>query len=150
MPFLWRRRHRPATARERGGRSPAGHSPALLGATISIIELPTAFPYFAVVAAIVGSGLGLRDQLVLVLAYNLCFIAPLLAIVVAITFAGDAAVERLRRVRAVLHDHWRSVAAALALVAGVFVTVLGVTGLTERQSGSVGHLSRQVRSIITR
>ena len=35
-----------------------GRSSALLGATITAVELPTAFPYFAAIAAIVGSGLG--------------------------------------------------------------------------------------------
>jgi cytochrome c biogenesis protein CcdA len=149
VPILWRRRHRPRKPAEEG-RSLAGRSPAIMGATISIVELPTAFPYFAVVAAIVGSGVGLGKQLLLLVVYNLCFIAPLLAIVLAVHVAGDAAVERLRHLRELLRDHWPAIAAVVALVAGVFVTVLGVTGLTGRQSGGVGHVSRQVRSLITR
>jgi cytochrome c biogenesis protein CcdA len=150
VPILWRRRSRPRRAADDGGRSLAGRSPVILGATISIVELPTAFPYFAVVAAIVGSGLGLGKQLLLLLVYNLCFIAPLLAIALAVSVAGEAAVERLRHLRTLLRDHWPAIAATVALIAGVFVTVLGVTGLTGRQSGTVGHVSRQVRSLITR
>ncbi|HSO99583.1 MAG TPA: GAP family protein [Solirubrobacteraceae bacterium] len=150
VPILWRRRHRPLKPPGEEGRSIAGRSPAILGATISIVELPTAFPYFAVVAAIVGSGVGVGRQLTVLVVYNLCFVAPLLAIVVAVSLAGDAAVERLRRVRAVLRAHWPAIAAGVALVAGVFVTVLGVTGLTGRRSGTVGHVSRQVHKFITR
>jgi cytochrome c biogenesis protein CcdA len=149
-PILWHRRRRPRKPSEDEGRSVAGRSPVLLGATISIVELPTAFPYFAVVAAVVGSGVGLRNQLLLVLVYNVCFVAPLVAVAVALTVAGDAAVDRLRRFREMARDHWPAIAAAVALVAGVFVTVLGVTGLTGRGSGTVGHLSRRVRSLITR
>ncbi len=35
-------------------------SSALLGATITAVELPTAFPYFAVIAAVVGAGTSTR------------------------------------------------------------------------------------------
>jgi cytochrome c biogenesis protein CcdA len=150
VPILWRRRQRPREPAEDAGRSLAGRSPAIMGATISIVELPTAFPYFAVVAAIVGSGVGLGEQLLLLVVYNLCFIAPLLAIVLAVRVAGEAAVERLRHLRELLRDHWPAIAAGAALIVGVFVTVLGVTGLTGRQSGTVGHVSRKVRSLITR
>jgi hypothetical protein len=42
------------------------------------------------------------------------------------------------------------VAAVAALLAGVFVTVLGVTGLIGRQRGTVGAVSRRVRGFITK
>ena len=41
---------------------PKGKSSAILGATIRAVELPTAFPYFAAIAAIVGSGLDPAKQ----------------------------------------------------------------------------------------
>jgi cytochrome c biogenesis protein CcdA len=150
VPFLWRRRHRPPRPEGEGEESRAARSPAVLGVTISVVELPTAFPYFAVIAAVVGSGVGLERQLLLVLVYNVCFVAPLLGIVAALGIAGDAAVERLRRLRESARAHWPAVAAVAALLAGVFVTVLGVTGLAGRNGGAVGHVSRRVRRIITR
>ena len=52
---LWGYRKRLAQ-RELPAPNPEGKSSAFLGATITAIELPTAFPYFAAIAAIVGSG----------------------------------------------------------------------------------------------
>jgi len=150
VPVLLRRRHRPLRPREDSKGSRAARSPAVLGVPISLVELPTAFPYFAVIAAIVGSGVGLDRQLLLVLVYCFCFVVPLLGIVLALSVAGDAAVERLRRLRESARAHWPAVAAGAALLAGTFVMVLGITGLTERGQGTVGHVSRQVRHIITR
>src|SRR5579884_826110 len=49
-------------------------SSAILGATITAVELPTAFPYFAAIAAIVGSGLSPLKQLVLLVLFNVCFV----------------------------------------------------------------------------
>ncbi len=153
-PILWRRRlHTREKARRDGGddgRSTAGRSPLLLGATISVVELPTAFPYFAVVAAIIGSGLGLGRELLLVIAYNVCFVAPLVLIAITVGVGGEAAVGRLRRLRELLRAHWPAVAAVVAVLAGAFVTVLGITGLVGRQAGTVGLVSRKLRHLITK
>src|SRR3984957_14916473 len=70
-------------------------SSAVLGATITAVELPTAFPYFAAIAAIVGSGLDIARQIVLLVLFNLCFIAPLVGIVGTLIFAGDRAEQIL-------------------------------------------------------
>jgi len=51
-----------------------------LGAAIAAAELPTAVPYFATLAAIIGSGLSLANQLVLVAIFNVVFILPLLVL----------------------------------------------------------------------
>src|SRR5579875_3029830 len=55
-------------------------SPALLGAGIAAVELPTAFPYFAAIVAIVGSGQSLGVRIMAVAVYNVIFVLPLLAI----------------------------------------------------------------------
>jgi hypothetical protein len=56
--FLWsRRQHLPH--REAPATNPEGRSSVILGAAITAVELPTAFPYFA---AIVGSGIGTTRQ----------------------------------------------------------------------------------------
>ena len=52
---LWRRRKRLAQ-RKLPEPSSTGRSALVLGLTVSAVELPTAFPYFAVIAAAVGSG----------------------------------------------------------------------------------------------
>jgi cytochrome c biogenesis protein CcdA len=125
--LLWRHRDRLAD-REPAVINPEGKSSAILGATITAIELPTAFPYFAAIAAIVGSGFDLARQIVLLLLFNICFVLPLIAIAATLTFAGERAEQVLTRWRDRLQAHWPQVLAGLALVAGLFVILLGVTG----------------------
>jgi hypothetical protein len=120
----------------------SGKSSAMLGATITAIELPTAFPYFAVLAAIIGSGLGPLRQLVLLLLFNVCFVVPLIGIVLTLAFAGDRAERLLAIGRDFLERYWPIVLAGVMLVAGVFVVVLGLTGLAGQTRGEVGEFSR--------
>src|SRR5205807_7091032 len=86
--LLWRHRHRLAH-RDPPDFDPHGRSSWLLGASITAVELPTAFPYFAAIAAIVGADLGPARGLVLLLLFNVCFVLPLLAIIATLTFAPD-------------------------------------------------------------
>lgn len=145
---LWRRRQR-LSQRELPAPSPQGKSALLLGLTISAVELPTAFPYFAVIAAVVASGLGPIHQLIALALYNIAFVLPLMLMVVVITIAPDRSAEILKRARNWLQRWWPTLLAALALVAGVFVTTLGVTGLAGHYPGNVGRLSRRLRRSIT-
>jgi cytochrome c biogenesis protein CcdA len=146
--ILWRKRHRLGhrhatdSPRRRG-------SPIVLGITIEAVELPTAFPYLAAVAAIVASGLNAWQELLLVGIYNLCFVLPLLLILFTLTVAGDSAHRVLEAVRTYLLDHWPVLLAVVALLAGVFITTLGITGLTSSAHGSVGHISRRFRRAIS-
>lgn len=144
---LWRHRASPRDheARRVGRRG----SPFLLGATIAAVELPTAFPYFAAIATIVGSGLNLVVQIVLVAIYDGCFVLPLLALALAVTIAGDHVIDRLTRAREWLACRWPVLLSRLALVAGIFVVTLGVTGLTLDAPGDTGHFSRGLRDLLT-
>jgi cytochrome c biogenesis protein CcdA len=147
--FFWLRRNQLSSRNEDNERKSSRRTPFVLGATISGIELPTAFPYFAAIVAVVGSGLNVGQQILLVVIYNFCFIAPLLAIIVVLGVAGDQAVRVLERARQFMQDHWPVLAAAVALVAGLFVTTLGVTGLELHAGGSTGSISRGVRHVLT-
>lgn len=146
--LLWRRRARLAQRELPVPRS-GGRSAFLLGVTIMALELPTALPYFAVIAAVVGSGLNLGGQIVLIAIYNLCFVLPLLGILATVVFAGDRAAPILVRGRDFLQRRWPLLLALLAVVAGVFVAVLGVTGILGRGHGTAARLSRHVRRLIT-
>ena len=84
--FVWRSRER--IVRRGLPQARQRRSSAFLGATITALELPTAFPYFAAIAAVVGSGLGPGRQIGLLLIFNICFVLPLIAIVVTLTVAG--------------------------------------------------------------
>lgn len=52
----------------------------LLGATVTVLEMVTALPYFAAIAIMVGAGLTTPVWLPLLLVYNLVFILPPLAL----------------------------------------------------------------------
>jgi len=131
--LLWRHRLR-LSRRDPPDFDPRGKSSLVLGASIMAVELPTAFPYFAAIAAIVGSGLGpVRDLFLLVL-FNLCFIWPLLAIIGILTFAPHKSDRVLADARTFLQKNWPTVLAGLALVAGALVLTIGITGLTATHS----------------
>jgi cytochrome c biogenesis protein CcdA len=148
--MLWWRRQRLIHRENSGGSrlTKQRRSPARMGATIAVIELPTAFPYFAAILAIVGSGIGVVRQLALLAIYNVCFVLPLLGIAVALSLAGDRAMDALARARRYGHDHWPVLVAGALLAAGLIVTTLGVTGLTSHLGGTVGHFSRRLRHLI--
>ncbi len=145
--MLWRHRDRLS---ERRLPQPKGEtrSSALLGATITAVELPTAFPYFAVIAAIVGSGIDPARQLFVLLLFNLCFVAPLLGIVATLTFGGRHADRLLAIGRNFLQRHWPVLLSGLMLLAGLFVVLLGVTGLTGSGHSRFGRFIRHVRQVL--
>ncbi len=125
---LWRVRARVA-ARLAGGREPSGRSAWLVGAGIMAVELPTAVPYLAAIAAIVESGHNDGTQIFLVVIYNVVFVAPLIVLFMVLTLAGGRGAELAARAR-VLLDHWapRVAPAALGAASAVLLT-LGVVGL---------------------
>lgn len=152
---LWLRRGKPEQQKDPSEARPSGlfgsqHNPLLLGAGIALVELPTAFPYFAAIAAVVGSGQNLVSQIVLIAIYNVCFVLPLLAIVLMLRIFGARAVEILSRAREYLRRRWRPIVAAISLIVGIFVVALGVTGLIGQTTGGLGRFSRRVRRVISR
>jgi cytochrome c biogenesis protein CcdA len=146
--FLWRHRHRLAERELKTDFVTEGRSSAILGATITAVELPTAFPYFAAIAAIVGSDVDVLRQVFLLFLFNVCFVAPLLVIIAVLTFAGDDAERVLTIGRQKLEARWPVVLAGVALFAGVFVTLLGVTGLASLRHGRLGAFARHLRHLL--
>jgi cytochrome c biogenesis protein CcdA len=144
---LWRHRHT-LSQRDTSRFETRGKSGWVLGATITAVELPTAFPYFAAIAAIVGSGAGIIRQVMLLVLFNVCFVLPLVGIVITLMFAGARAQQLLGAGRAFLQRHWPTVLAGLVLAAGAFVVLLGTTGFASGIHGRVGHIARRFRRII--
>jgi cytochrome c biogenesis protein CcdA len=143
--MIWRRRGR-MVARGLPGANPKRKSGALLGATITAIELPTAFPYFAAIAAVVGSGLGVIRGFILLVVFNVCFIAPLLGILAVLVFGGDGTERLLGRCRSYLARRWPHVLVALLAVVGIVAVVFGATGLATGIHGRVGGFFRHVKT----
>jgi cytochrome c biogenesis protein CcdA len=123
-------------------------SSAVLGATITAVELPTAFPYFAALAAIVGSGIGLLRQFVLILLFNVCFILPLVGIVLTLSFAGSRADAMLTAGRRFLERRWPVLLSALLLLAGAFSILLGATAFAARAHNRFGRFMRHFHHLL--
>jgi cytochrome c biogenesis protein CcdA len=127
--LLWRHRRR---LTELPDVTPGKRSSVVLGATITAIELPTAFPYFAAIAAIVGSGRGIVQQVFLLLLFNICFVLPLLGILAILEFSGDRAEVVLARGRVFLLRYWPVLLAIVVVLAGGLAITLGATHLVRR------------------
>lgn len=122
-----------------------GRGPAILGASITAVELPTAFPLFAVIAAVVGSGDAIWKQVVLLVLYCVCFVAPLVGITALLWRFGAQAEPHLSRFRRWLQAHWPQLLAGLMIAAGAISLTLGATGLAARSHTAFGRLLRKVR-----
>jgi cytochrome c biogenesis protein CcdA len=125
--LLWRHRKQ-LSARPLPQAKPGGRASWLLGATITAVELPTAFPYFGAIAAIVGSGLGFWHRVTLLILFNVCFVLPLIGIVLVLEFAPNRAEAVLGGARDFLQKHWPELLAIVALIAGAITIALGATG----------------------
>src|SRR4051794_28444793 len=128
--ILWHQRRRLAQ-KDLPDPNPKRKSSLLLGATIIAVELPTAFPYFAAITAILGSDNGVPSQMLLLTLYNLCFALPLITILTTLLLAGDHAEKILTRGRQAIERQWPIVFAALLLLAGLVLALIGSIGLTD-------------------
>lgn len=145
--MLWRHRDRLS---EHTLPQPKGkrRSSVILGATITAVELPTAFPYFAVIAATIGADIDAPRQILILLLFNLCFIAPMLGILATLTFAGSHADRLLAIGRNFLQKNWPLLLSGLMFLAGLFVVLLGVTGLTSHGHSRFSRFMRHFRHLL--
>ena len=125
---LWRGRDRMAR-HLRGHETRIGGSSILLGGGIMLVELPTAVPYFAVIAALADSGQSTSTQIGLLFLFNVAFIAPLLVILVVVQLAGERGARALERAHEYLHRRAPVLIPAAVLCIAVVLLVLGAVGL---------------------
>jgi cytochrome c biogenesis protein CcdA len=125
---VWLGRHR-IQARVPQVRKTAPRSAFALGASIMAVELPTAFPYFAVIAAIVGTADDILGQVVALIIFNVAFIAPLLAMIALREFAGDRAERELVRFGDWFRQNSAAVLAVLLALVAIGFFVVGALGL---------------------
>jgi cytochrome c biogenesis protein CcdA len=127
---LWSGRR--ALARKQLPMRNAGSGSALIaGASIAAVELPTAVPYFAVIATILASSASIPGEVGLLVAYNVAFVLPLLGIVAVLLLAGDRAGRLLEMGGAWIQRRWPIVLAGLLLLVGSGLIIIGGAGLVK-------------------
>lgn len=125
---LWLARGRVSTRAVRNDRA-VQRASMLVGAGIMVIELPTALPYFAVIATLAGSGRSPATQVVLVVVFNLMFVAPLMAVWAVRRLAGTRGLDWLAQRRKRLERRAGEAVPALVLVIAVILLAIGASGL---------------------
>lgn len=100
-----------------------------LGATVTVLDLPTAFPYFAAIAAIANAVDPVSAQIGLLAAFNLIYVLPLIAIAVLPAVAGRRWRALVVRGRRALDRFAPAAAGALTAVMGGGLIVRGAGGL---------------------
>jgi cytochrome c biogenesis protein CcdA len=128
---LWSGRRKLAR-RELPGRRSGSSSAFVAGASIAGVELVTAAPYFAVIAAISAANSSVTEKLAMLTLYNVAFVLPLLAIIGVLLFGGERADRWLSAGGDWLQRRWPVVLAGLLLFVGGLLAVLGGVGLLKQ------------------
>jgi len=125
---VWRERHR-VSAQIQGREVTSVRSGVALGAGMMLFELPTAFPYFAAIGAIVEQHTSLAASIALLVLFNVAFVMPLLIILVARRLLGPRIEPALLRWRGRLHSVAGPLIAGIVALVGVILVVFGTVGL---------------------
>ena len=104
-------------------------SSLLVGAGIMLFELPTAVPYFAVIAAVVGSGKAIPSQITLLAIFNAALFLPVFLILGIRALANERGLRLLERVRATLDEKLATIIPVLVLVVALILLALGAVGV---------------------
>jgi cytochrome c biogenesis protein CcdA len=104
-------------------------SAVALGAGMTAVDLPTAFPYFAAIVAILGEDLSPAYEIALLVLFNLMYVAPILLIAAVAVGLGDRAEAPLLRIRAFVTRWSPLLLALLSIAVGVAALYAGVKGL---------------------
>jgi cytochrome c biogenesis protein CcdA len=125
---VWLRRTRVErwSARSAG---PGNRAALLSGIVIAAVELPTAVPYFAAIAAVGEARVRVVVAVALLVLFNLAFIAPVLAIALLGRVTGGAATGGIERFRQGILTHLGGVLAVLLLLLGLGLLGVGALGL---------------------
>jgi cytochrome c biogenesis protein CcdA len=126
--LVWRRRARmqgiqlPKRALQPG-------STLALGAAMTVVDLPTAFPLFIVVGTIAHEDLHRAADIVLVLIYCLAYIVPLAAILAIRAIGGERSERWLERMRVRVSKWAPTAIAVLSAIIGLILIGYGGYGL---------------------
>jgi hypothetical protein len=128
--ILWVKRRTLVRSDPAGGQAMMSRAPALVGASIAGVELLTAFPYFAAIAMIVGSGVSAPEKVALIVLYCVVYTLPLIAIAVVFAVMGQRAEAVVRPIGDWLFTHWPAIVAPLTAAVGIALVGFGIVELS--------------------
>ena len=105
---------------------------AVLGVTVTAMELPTAIPYFGAIALITEAALPIQEWAPLLGVYNLIFILPPIALLAGHLVLGKRLAERYAAFSQRLQTGARDTALWIAGLVGGLLFVTGVIELVAR------------------
>jgi cytochrome c biogenesis protein CcdA len=127
---LWRSRNSHDNSTEpRARRAYTPASGFALGAGIMAIELPTAFMYFGAISAILTAHPAVAVEILLLIAYNALFVAPLFALLAIRRLAADRAARWLTSADVRLRRFGQLALGGAAGAGGTALLVIGTAGL---------------------
>ena len=131
---IWIRRKALASPEPTDERRKSHGSAGLIGAGIAGVELLTAFPYFAAIAMIVGSGVSNTGKLSLLLLYCVVYTLPLIVIAALVAVMGKRAERILEPLGDWLLAHWPALVGPVTAALGIGVLAFGILQLSSTSS----------------
>jgi cytochrome c biogenesis protein CcdA len=101
-------------------------SAVTLGAGVTVVDLPTAFPLFIVVAAIVQQDVGPAEEVGLLVLYNAAYVLPLVAILGLRALGGERGERWLEVLRARVTKWAPAALSVLSALIGVALIAYGL------------------------
>jgi cytochrome c biogenesis protein CcdA len=101
----------------------------LLGAGITLVDLPTALMYFGAIALITDGDLSAPADVGLLVVFNVAYVVPLLGIALVAGTLGPRAEPLLARLRDFVARWGHRLLAVLTAGGGVYLLVLAIAGL---------------------
>jgi cytochrome c biogenesis protein CcdA len=101
----------------------------LVGAGITLVDLPTALMYFAAIALIARADISAGAEVVLLVVFNVAYVLPLLAVTALAGVLGPKAEPLLDKLRAFVARWGHRLLAVLTGGGAAYLLVKGVVGL---------------------
>jgi cytochrome c biogenesis protein CcdA len=101
----------------------------LLAAGITLVDLPTALPYFGAILLIVAADVSDASRIILLVIFNVAYVAPLLAITILVAVLGKRVSGLLERVRDMVTRWSARILALITGASGCYLLAVGGIGL---------------------
>jgi cytochrome c biogenesis protein CcdA len=125
--WIWTRK--PASVEKRVPTEVSAPRALLIGAGITLVDLPTALMYFAAIALIVRADLSAASEVGLLVVFNVAYVVPLLVVTVLAAVLGPRAEPLLERLRGFVTRWGHRLLALLTGGGGAYILVKGIAGL---------------------